>query len=185
MPKKSCSATDKNKENNKIVVSVNQPPLKFDTVHHFATNSQVLSADLILLFVLVAIVYFSSSRFVSTVFHIRENIKLIYEGFKTGKFHYDCTIGGSAIQIAECQIYHGFNVFLFYTVTYFLEYTSLIFRGSNVVEVFGRVAGLFCMVKLLIWNIPFSFLFQILRSTLCLLRQMIIFAVVYVTPSSS
>jgi len=186
MPRKINTTSDK--ENNKLISITNNfsetekpTPFKLETVHYNATYSQVLSADVILIVLLVITVYVCSSHFISAIFHLRENVKNIYEGFKTGKFHYDCTFGGSAIQIAECQIFHGFNVFLFYTVTYFLEYTSLIFRGSNIVEVVGRVAGLFCMLKLLISSIPFSFLFNLIHSGLFLLRQIIILAIVRFT----
>ena len=179
MPKKQVDTITSTQENKLTPTDSN---VSFDFIHYKATPVQVLSADIILLVLSAIMFYIGSSKCISFLGSLREYLKLVYEGFKTGRFHYDCTIGGSAIQIAECQIYHGFNVFLFYTVTYFLEYTSLIFRGSNVVEVFGRVAGLFYMLKLMISSIPFVFLLKLFRTVFFVLRQAIVFVIVRVSP---
>lgn len=180
MPKTQDTASQKENKNNKndlfsSAEDINEKSLiTFDVCHHRAPPFLVLIADLIVFLILTGVLYFFSSQIIWSLSQLRENIKLIYDGFKLGKFHYDCTIGGSAIQIAECQIYHGFNVFLFYTVTYFLEYTSLIFRSSNIVEIIGRITGLFYMFKLLVSQIPFLFICKSFLRTLFLLRQFVI-----------
>ena len=70
-----------------------------------------------------------------------------YEKLKNGKYTFECSIGGSAIQVAECQIFQGFNVFLVYLVTNLLQYTSQLFRSTNVIEIIGTSIGLFVMFK--------------------------------------
>jgi hypothetical protein len=81
-----------------------------------------------------------------------------YDKLKNGKYTFECSIGGSAIQVAECQIFQGFNIFLVYLVTNLLQYTSQLFRSSNIIEIIGTSIGLFVMFKSAI-VIPFKILF--------------------------
>lgn len=86
-----------------------------------------------------------------------------YDKLKNGKYTFECSIGGSAIQVAECQIYQGFNIFLVYLITNLLQYTSQLFKSSNIIEIIGTTIGLFVMFKSAI-IIPFKILFSSIES---------------------
>jgi len=70
-----------------------------------------------------------------------------YQALRSGGMQYECSLGGTAIQVAECQILQGVNVLLFYAVTSMMEFTSNILRSRNLFDTLGRLIGLACMLK--------------------------------------
>lgn len=75
----------------------------------------------------------------------------LYTNLREGKMHFRCVVGGSSIEIAECQLIHGINLSIHYVITNFLEFSSNIFNSKNI---FNWASGAISMLSL----IHFTFL---------------------------
>jgi len=151
----------------------------FKTCHRRATALQLLIADSLVAIITIGLFILSATYVVPKLSSFQSDVFDFYQNIKLGKYHFDCTFGGSAIQIAECQIYNGVNVAMFYLLTNLLEYTSMIFRSSNIIETFGRSAGLYYMVRLTVLQIPIAASLRTIHWSLFYLRQLILFMMVH------
>jgi hypothetical protein len=63
----------------------------------------------------------------------------IYSSFKNGNITYQCTLGGSAIQIAECQFLQSLNYIVLQLTVQFMEFLSKLFDVKNLVDTSSRL----------------------------------------------
>lgn len=100
-----------------------------------------------------------------------------YEQLRTTGINYQCNVGGSSIQTAECQIIQGLNIMITYTVSGLMEYTSSIFHSKNIWEMITKLITVVCISQVVLWNL-FKYIlfgFQFIHHQL----HRIIFHIVY------
>lgn len=107
----------------------------------------------------IDMILFFTYLFIS-IFYIRDTIKnsvynliYYYDKLKNSGVTFQCNIGGSSIQNAECQIIQGINISLVYCVSSIMEYTSGLFQTKNVTEIISKLFTLLCFFRVVVLNL--------------------------------
>jgi hypothetical protein len=71
----------------------------------------------------------------------------VYDSLKGGTITYECSYGGSLLNILECDIKNGFNRLLVSTVEQVFEMTSQMFKMRNVPHAFATLVGIVTITR--------------------------------------
>ena len=82
---------------------------------------------------------------VSTVLHL-------YTSIRDGKYHVVCSVGGPVLQVAECQIVHGFNLMLMTVITQLADFVYSVAQQKNAFGCIAVILGMWRMAVAQIHN---------------------------------
>lgn len=103
------------------------------------------------LVVVYLIIFFVGSGVLASIKqYIADKLQLLsdlYLSLKRGDNGYQCSYGGSAIGMMECEIFTSFNRLLFLAITQVYEFIQLIFKSNNVIHIFAVLNGLWSAAR--------------------------------------
>ena len=117
---------------------------EYDSINYFIDLGLFLAT-----FICIVVTFYF---YPNTISYTSGSIQTFYTNLRTDGVRYECSIGGSTIKNAECQIIQGINIMLTYTVGGIMEYTASIFQSKNMWEVLSKIATVICISQVILWN---------------------------------